>query len=83
MVQPRCSPYLESNYIFNMVPENQKTLRGQYSSPGGEEADAVIVHVLEMPQSKWNKCSDVLNACESLLTFAKNILKSGTIIFIE
>ena len=57
MSHPRYNPNLAPNDFF-LFPFVKNKMRGQRFSAREEAVDAFRMHVLEMPQSEWQKCFD-------------------------
>ena len=57
MSHPPYSPNLAPNDFF-LFPYVKNKMSGQGFSTPEEAADAFRMHVLEIPQSKWQKCFD-------------------------
>ena len=57
MSHPPYSPDLAPNDFF-LFPYVENKMRGQRFSTSEKAVDAFRVHVLETPQSEWEKCFD-------------------------
>ena len=57
MSHPPYSPYLAPNDSF-LFPYVKNKMRGQRFSTSEEAVDAFRMHVVEIPQSEWQKCFD-------------------------
>ena len=80
-IDPPYSPDLAPNYFF-LFPYVKNKMRGQRFSTPKEAVDAFRMHVLEIPQSEWQKCFDNwFNECKSEQILMVNILKNYKAIF--
>ena len=57
MTHPPYSPDLAPNYFF-LFPYVKNKMKGQRFSTPEEAVDAFRMHILEIPQSEWQKCFD-------------------------